>query len=99
MAQSNVNADVMSELSKSGVAELMAAGMIAQPKQKRKRVDWERLLVDEYVQTHYLDIPNWFQKKLDLCRQDLIQCFTRKQDGGQMQLYIFQIRRCLSKAR
>lgn len=64
MAMSNVNADVMSELSKSVVAELMAAGMIAQPKQKRKRVDWERLLVYEYVQTNYLDVPHWFREEV-----------------------------------
>ena len=64
MATSNINADVMSELSKSVVAELMAAGMIAQPKQKRKRVDWERLLVYEYVQTNYLDVPHWFREEV-----------------------------------
>lgn len=64
MANSNVNADVLSELSKSVVAELITAGMINQPKQKRKRVDWERLLVYEYVQTYYLDVPHWFREEV-----------------------------------
>ena len=64
MAMSNVNADVLSELSKSVAAELITAGMISQPRQKRKRVDWERLLVYEYVQTYYLDVPHWFREEV-----------------------------------
>ncbi len=64
MATSKINEEVMSELTKSVAAELMAAGVITPPKRKKKRVDWERLLVYEYVKTYYNDVPHWFREEV-----------------------------------
>lgn len=61
MTTTGINTQVLSELSKSVIAELMASGVVAAPRQRKKRVDWERLLVYEYVNTFYPETPHWFR--------------------------------------
>lgn len=40
---------------------LIKTGAIQIPKAARKRVNWERLLMYEYVNTFYADKPHWFR--------------------------------------
>ena len=58
------NGFVLSDGAKSIAAELIAAGVLNVPKQKRKRVDWERLLVYEYILRFYPETPHWLREEV-----------------------------------
>ena len=52
----------VAEISKEVIAQLTAAGMVQLPQQKRKRIDWERVLVLEYVLRFYRETPYWIRE-------------------------------------
>lgn len=54
----------VAEISKEVVAQLLATGLIKQPNMKRKRVDWERLLIREYVKKFYATVPHWIREEV-----------------------------------
>ena len=56
-----INSSV-SEISKEVIAQLAASGLINNPKQKRRRIDWERILVLEYVLDNYRETPYWIRE-------------------------------------
>lgn len=44
------------------IARLIAAGLInPNGKQKKKRINWERILAFEYVEKFYAEIPHWYR--------------------------------------
>ena len=52
----------VAEISKEVIAQLTAAGMVNIPRQKRRRIDWERILVLEYVVSKYRETPYWIRE-------------------------------------
>ena len=52
----------VAEISKEVIAQLTAAGMVNMPRQKRRRIDWERILVLEYVVANYRETPYWIRE-------------------------------------
>jgi len=46
------------------MSALIKAGVVKVPKQARKRVNWERLLIYEYVKQFYADKLHWFREEV-----------------------------------
>lgn len=56
-----VNSSVQ-EVSTAVISTLIAAGLIdPKKKEKKARVNWERLLAYEYVEKFYAETPHWFR--------------------------------------
>lgn len=76
-----VNSSV-SEIADATIARLIAAGLIPKlGKQKRDRVNWERMLAYEYVEKFYQDVPHWFRIEVGSLppdKQDPIYTKTRR---------------------
>jgi len=55
-----INSSV-SEIAKEAAAMLIASGQIELKKNRKKRVNWERVLAYEYMQKFYPTHPTWFR--------------------------------------
>ena len=55
------NAETVQAITNSVLTALLSTGAIKPPKQDRKRVNWERLLMYEYVNKYYSNQPHWFR--------------------------------------
>jgi len=54
--------DVIKALSQEVLAQLAAAGAVSVPRKRRMRMDWERILALEYVDTFYREKPHWMRE-------------------------------------
>jgi hypothetical protein len=52
------------EITKEVLAHLYASGAIKVPQQKKKRIDWERLLIYEYISKFYSTTPHWIREEV-----------------------------------
>jgi len=55
-----INSSV-SEIAKEAAAMLIASGQIELKKNRKKRVNWERVLAYEYMQANYPNFPTWYR--------------------------------------
>ena len=69
----------------SALDALIQSGAIKQPKQRRERVNWERLLMFEYVAKFYPEVPHWLRVEIGPMpagKNDRIYTKTRRWADG-----------------
>jgi hypothetical protein len=76
-----INSSVQ-EIADATISRLIAAGLIdPKKKEKKQRVNWERLLAYEYVEKFYQEVPHWFRIEvgpMPAGKTDLIYSKTRR---------------------
>lgn len=60
-ANQSLNAELVQATVSATMDALIKSGAVRTFKDKKKRVNWERLLVYEYVNNIYATIPHWFR--------------------------------------
>lgn len=73
--------EIVAAATDSTMNTLIKSGMVRSPKQRRDRVNWERILVREYVSKFYPNLPYWIRVEIGAPapgREDPIYTKTRR---------------------